>query len=81
MTARAGLAGALTALAAVGAAAQEPPLCAPLLEPGTMMMFPGQTVHFVSVYRGARPRITLSWNLNHESVAGDPIPYQVNRIS
>jgi len=55
--------------------------CAPPLEPGMMMMFPGQTVHFVSVYRGARPRITLSWNLNHEAIAGDPIPYQVNRIS
>jgi hypothetical protein len=54
--------------------------CAPNLEPGMMMMFPGQTVHFVTIYRGARPRITLSWNLNHETVVGAPIPYEVNRL-
>jgi hypothetical protein len=54
--------------------------CAPNLEPGMMMMFPGQTVHFVTVYRGTRPRITLSWNLNHAAVAGEAVPYQVNRL-
>jgi hypothetical protein len=54
--------------------------CAPVLEPGTMIMFPGQTVHFVTLYRGERPRITMSWNINHAPVAGDPIPYKVNRL-
>ena len=53
--------------------------CAPDLAPGTMMMFPGQTVHFVNVYRGERPRITLSWNLNQAAVAGDAVPYAINR--
>ncbi len=54
--------------------------CAPNLEPGMMMMFPGQTVHFVTVYRGQRPRITLSWNLNQAKVAGEAIPYEVKRM-
>jgi hypothetical protein len=55
--------------------------CAPALEPGTMIMFPGQTVHFVTLYRGERPRITLSWDLNHAPVAGEPLPYAVNRVT
>jgi hypothetical protein len=55
--------------------------CAPRLEPGMMMMFPGQTVHFVNPYRGERPRITLSWNINFAPLPGEPVPYAVNRFS
>ena len=54
--------------------------CAPELAPGTMLLFPGQAVHFVTVYRGTRPRITMSWNLNHAALAGEAIPYAVNRL-
>lgn len=53
--------------------------CAPELTPGTMIIFPGQVVHFVNVYRGERPRITMSWNLNRAAVAGDAVPYEINR--
>lgn len=48
--------------------------CAPDLAPGTMMIFPGQIVHFVSPYDGTRPRITLTWNLNLVAQVGNPLP-------
>lgn len=38
---------------------------APPLQPGSMLLFPAEAVHFVHPYRGQRPRITLSWNLRH----------------
>lgn len=31
---------------------------------GTLIMFPSEFVHFVHPYRGARPRITLAWNIS-----------------
>ncbi|MBF9029261.1 hypothetical protein HKCCE3408_02525 [Rhodobacterales bacterium HKCCE3408] len=43
---------------------------APELTPGTMMIFPGQTVHMVSPYHGNRPRITLSWDLIPKPAGG-----------
>jgi hypothetical protein len=42
----------------------------PNLAPGIMMIFPAQTLHWVAAYAGERPRITLSWNLNPESLPG-----------
>ncbi|HET6592761.1 MAG TPA: putative 2OG-Fe(II) oxygenase [Thermohalobaculum sp.] len=53
--------------------------CAPILRPGVMMMFPGQAVHFVTPYRGRRPRVTMTWNLNHEAKDGSPLPEGVQR--
>ncbi len=53
--------------------------CAPLLSPGSMIMFPGEAVHCVTPYRGTKPRITLSWNLNLQPVAGEPLP-ESNRL-
>jgi len=47
--------------------------CAPILTPGTMIMFPGQAVHCVTPYLGTKPRITLSWNLNREARAGEAL--------
>ena len=38
----------------------------PLLEPGSMLLFPSDLVHFVHPYEGSRPRITLSWNLTRQ---------------
>lgn len=54
---------------------------APVLEPGMMLMFPGKLVHCVSPYRGARPRITMSWDLNREAREGAPLPEWVRRPS
>jgi len=48
--------------------------CAPLHKAGTMLMFPGQVVHFVTPYQGTRSRITLSWNINKTAIPGSPIP-------
>jgi len=47
--------------------------CAPLLTPGTMIMFPGQAVHCVTPYLGNKPRITMSWNINREAVPGEAL--------
>jgi len=47
--------------------------CAPILTPGMMILFPGQAVHCVTPYLGTKPRITLSWNLNKQAVAGEPL--------
>lgn len=44
----------------------------PGLRPGTMLIFPGQAVHCVNPYRGDRPRITLSWNINETVLPGVP---------
>ncbi len=48
--------------------------CAPLLKEGLLMMFPGQAVHYVNPYRGSKPRITLSWNINNKRLDGSPLP-------
>lgn len=53
--------------------------CAPPVEAGTMMLFPGQAIHFVTPYHGKRPRLTMSWNLNHTARAGEPIPEHIHR--
>lgn len=42
----------------------------PGLRAGCMILFPGQLVHAVNPYFGERPRITLSWNLTREKLAG-----------
>lgn len=47
--------------------------CGPRVEPGMMIIFPGHLVHFVDVYRGTRPRITLSWNINRTAMPGAPV--------
>jgi hypothetical protein len=44
----------------------------PEMKPGSMIMFPGQLVHCVNPYSGARPRITLSWNINTQAIEGNP---------
>ncbi len=41
--------------------------------PGTMMIFPSQVVHAVNPYSGARPRITLSWNIDERAIPGSPL--------
>lgn len=46
----------------------------PGLSTGTMLIFPSQLVHAVNPYGGARPRITLSWNLNSAVLPGSPLP-------
>lgn len=40
--------------------------------PGTMVIFPSQVIHCVNPYRGTRPRITLSWNINEAAIPGAP---------
>jgi hypothetical protein len=35
----------------------------PPMRPGTMIAFAGECIHSVTPYRGARPRITMSWNM------------------
>lgn len=47
------------------------PLC-PLMPPGMMVIFASSYVHCVNPYRGTRPRITLSWNITHERLSGQP---------
>jgi hypothetical protein len=47
-------------------------LLIPDMKPGSMLIFPGQVMHGVNPYYGKRPRITLSWNINTQKIAGDP---------
>ena len=51
----------------------------PSFAPGTMLLFPGEMVHFVGPYNGERPRITIAWNLNIEAIAGSPLEPFLNR--
>jgi len=44
----------------------------PDMQPGSMLIFPGQIVHCVNPYTGTRPRITLSWNINERTIPGSP---------
>ena len=46
----------------------------PPLTPGTMLIFPSQLVHAVNPYFGARPRLTLSWNINTHALPGEALP-------
>ena len=47
-------------------------LLSPDLREGTMIVFASDYVHTVGPYRGARPRITMSWNVTIEKLPGDP---------
>lgn len=47
-------------------------LLVPDMKPGTMIIFPGQVMHGVNPYYGKRPRLTMSWNINGQPIAGDP---------
>lgn len=47
-------------------------LLAPDLKPGTMIVFASDYVHTVGPYHGERPRMTMSWNVTIERLAGDP---------
>ena len=51
----------------------------PSFAPGTMLMFPGEMVHFVGPYNGDRPRITIAWNINAEAIEGSPLEPFLNR--
>jgi len=46
-------------------------LLRPEMREGTMLVFASDYVHAVGPYRGARPRITMSWNVTIEKLAGD----------
>lgn len=37
---------------------------------GTMIIFPSHLVHCVNPYWGETPRITMSWNINHQALPG-----------
>jgi len=53
--------------------------CAPIFEPGLMLLFPGKAVHFVAPYHGDKPRLTMSWNLNKVAREGAPLPESIGR--
>jgi putative 2-oxoglutarate-Fe(II)-dependent oxygenase superfamily protein len=44
----------------------------PQMAPGSMLLFPSTYLHSVAPYLGTRPRITLSWNITRERLAGGP---------
>jgi Putative 2OG-Fe(II) oxygenase len=45
----------------------------PIVENGTMIIFPGKLVHFVDTYRDPETRVTLSWNINSAPIPGNPL--------
>jgi hypothetical protein len=47
--------------------------CGPRVRDGTMIIFPGQLVHFVDVYRLPGTRISMSWNISRQAIPGDPL--------
>jgi hypothetical protein len=51
------------------------------MSPGSLVMFPGLTVHAVNPYRGDRPRITMSFNVNENAIPGSPFPPGVEIIA
>lgn len=53
----------------------------PNLQPGTMMIFPGQLTHFVSPYMGETPRITISMNINPEALPGTAFDVMKQKFS
>ena len=46
-------------------------LLMPELFPGSLLLFPAEFIHAVNPYGGERPRITMSWNINVQKLAGD----------
>ena len=48
---------------------------------GTMILFPGEFVHFVHPYRGRRSRITIAWNIlaGPPRAEGSPNPAAISR--
>jgi len=46
-------------------------LLTPEMRAGTMIVFASDYVHAVGPYRGARPRMTMSWNVTIEPLQGD----------
>jgi hypothetical protein len=44
----------------------------PTMNAGAMLIFASDYLHSVNPYRGARPRITLSWNITLEKLPGRP---------
>ena len=44
------------------------------MTPGSLVLFPGNVVHAVNPYRGKRPRMTLSWNVNPNALEGSAFP-------
>lgn len=46
-------------------------LLSPAMRAGTMIVFASDYVHTVGPYRGGRPRMTMSWNVTIEPLAGD----------
>ncbi len=44
----------------------------PAMLPGTMLIFASDYLHSVNPYHGTRPRITLSWNITLDRLAGRP---------
>ena len=43
----------------------------PPMGPGSMIIFPAHFTHLVTPYWGRRPRISIAWNINSDSVEGD----------
>jgi hypothetical protein len=44
----------------------------PTMQAGTMLIFASDYLHSVNPYHGTRPRITLSWNITLDRLAGRP---------
>ena len=47
-------------------------LLLPKMDEGTMIVFASDYLHSVNPYRGARPRITMSWNVTIARLPGEP---------
>jgi len=47
-------------------------LLTPEIDAGSLLIFPSDYIHSVNPYNGERPRVTMSWNINAEKLAGDP---------
>ncbi len=45
----------------------------PNVEEGSLIVFPPELIHLVSPYWGKKPRITLSWDITDEVLAGSPL--------
>jgi len=46
----------------------------PNMQPGTLLMFPSEVLHCVTLYTGKSPRITLAWNIHSHAIPGAAIP-------
>ena len=46
----------------------------PDMQPGTLVMFPGERMHHVTPYTGKSPRIILAWNIDSRPIPGNAIP-------